>query len=119
VAALIDGLDSPPPPARIHSMPLFWLAYRQKGIACVLILQASSLISARLKASLQIDGIDEHFTQGHQLPDGQTLPPDMIGRLLTQAQARALVGKLERQIPKKAAAASVRHQARKTHRKIP
>jgi hypothetical protein len=44
-------------------MRLFWLAYRQKGIACVLILQASSLISARLKASLQIDGIDEHFAR--------------------------------------------------------
>ena len=53
----------PAPARQIHSMPLFWLAHRQKGIACVLILQASSLISARLKASLQIDGIDKCFAQ--------------------------------------------------------
>jgi hypothetical protein len=46
-------------------VPLFWLAYRQRGRR--LILQASSFISARLKASRQIDGIDAHFANGFKL----------------------------------------------------
>jgi hypothetical protein len=69
-------------------MPLFWLAYRQEGIARVLILQASSLISARLKASLQIDGIDEHFANGFELEREHNIPAGMIGRLLTQEESR-------------------------------
>jgi hypothetical protein len=93
-------------------MPLFWLAYRQEGVACVLILQASSLISARLKANLQIDGIDEHFTNGFELEREHNVPAGMIGRLLTQEEAEALLKKLERQIPKKAAAASMKRTAK-------
>jgi hypothetical protein len=93
-------------------MPLFWLAYRQKGIACVLILQASSLISARLKASLQIDGIDEHFANGFEFEPEHNIPAGMIGRLLTQEEAEALLKKFDRQIPKKAAAASIRRPAK-------
>jgi hypothetical protein len=88
-------------------MPLFWRAYRQEGVACVLILQASSLISARLKASLQIDGIDDHFAKGFELEREHDVPAGMIGRLLTQREAGVLLQKLERQIPKKSAAASV------------
>jgi hypothetical protein len=60
------GLNPPATTRQIRSMPPFWLAYRQEGVACVLILQASALISARLKASLQIDGIDEHFANGFE-----------------------------------------------------
>jgi hypothetical protein len=37
----------------------------------------------------------------------------MIGRLLTQEEARALLKKLERQIPKKAATASIKRPARR------
>jgi hypothetical protein len=36
----------------------------------------------------------------------------MIGRLLTQEEAEALLKKLERQIPKKAAAASMKRTAK-------
>jgi hypothetical protein len=93
-------------------MPLFWLAYRQKGIACVLILQASSLISARLKATLQIDGIDEHFAKRFELERELDVPAGMVGRLLNQEEAEALLKKLEHQIPKKATAASMKRTAK-------
>lgn len=95
-------------------MSLFWLAYRQEGATCVLILEAASLISARLKASLQFD-IDAHFERGIELPQTQKVPATAIGRMLTQAQAEALLKTLERQIPKKAAAASVK-RATKTQK---
>jgi hypothetical protein len=68
-------------------MSLFWLAYRQDGLACVLILEASSLISARLKASLQTPGIDEHFVSGFELPREQDVPTEAVARLLSQAEA--------------------------------
>jgi hypothetical protein len=97
-------------------MPLFWLAYRQGGLACVLILEASSLISARLKASLQTPGIDEHFVSGFELEREQDVPPEAIGRLLSQEEAHQVVKRLERAIPKKRAAASVRRTARRRSR---
>jgi hypothetical protein len=65
-----------------------------------------------LKASLQIDGIDEHFTNGFELEREHNLPASMIGRLLTQEGADALLKNFERQIPKKAAAASIRRPAK-------
>jgi hypothetical protein len=94
-------------------MSLFWLAYRQNAVTCVLILEASSLISARLKASLQIEGIDDHFERGFELEREHPIPPDVIGRLLTPALARQVLHGLERQIPKRAAAASIPRKGRK------
>lgn len=98
-------------------MSLFWLAYRQSdGVACVMIVEAAALIIARLKASLQVPGIDEHFVSGLELPRAQAIPAAAIGRLLSQAQAHQVVRRLERAIPKKRAAASVRRAARKRSR---
>lgn len=98
-------------------MSLFWLAYRQNDVACVMIVQAEFLILARLKASLATPGIDDHFVEGLELPaEHQDVPPEAIGRLLTQAEAHRVVKRLERQIPKKQAAPSVRRPARKAQR---
>jgi hypothetical protein len=94
-------------------VPLFWLAYRQGGLACVLILDASSLISARLKASLQTSGIDEHFVSGFEFEREQNVPAKVVGRLLSQAEALQVMKRLERAIPKKRAAASVRRSPRR------
>jgi hypothetical protein len=71
-------------------MPLFWLAYRQEGVACVLILQASSLISARLKASLQIDGIDEHFAERILGSAGEEWVTDPVGTAGDEIELRRL-----------------------------
>jgi hypothetical protein len=89
-------------------MSLFWLAYRQDGLARVLILEASSLIGARLKASLQTPGIDEHFVSGFELPRDQDVPAEAVGRLLSRAEAHQVLKGLEQTIPKKRAAASRR-----------
>jgi hypothetical protein len=88
-------------------MPLFWLAYRQGGLAGVLILDASWLISARLRASLQTSGIDEHFVSGFEFEREQNVPAKVVGRLLSQAEALQVMKRL----PKKRAAASVRRPA--------
>jgi hypothetical protein len=68
-----------------------------------LILDASSLISARLRASLQTSGIDEHFVSGFEFEREQNVPAKVVGRQLGQP---ARMGD-----PKKRAAASVRRPA--------
>lgn len=70
---------------------LYWLAYRQRSDACVVIIEASSLISARMKSALAHD-IEAHFTEGHLLPDGFKVSPSLIGKVLTGEQARGLLG---------------------------
>lgn len=98
-------------------MSLFWLAYRQSdGVSCVMIVEAEFLVAARLKAALASPGIDEHFASGLELPRGQAIPAAAIGRLLTQAEAHKVVKGLERAIPKKRAAPSIRRQPRKARR---
>jgi hypothetical protein len=92
-------------------MSLFWLAYRQGETTCVLIQPAGDLVMARLKASLQTPGLDEHFVSGLALERDHQVPADMIGRLLSQEEAHQVVKLLERAIPKKRAAASVRRGA--------
>jgi hypothetical protein len=89
-------------------MPLFWLAYRQDGTTRVMIVESPTLILARLMASTAIDGLDAHFALAIELPDGRAVPKSAIGRLLSEAEAKAILAGLERKIPKKAAAASVR-----------
>jgi hypothetical protein len=52
-----------------------------------------------LKASLQIDGIDEDFSNGFELErEHHDVPAGMIGRLLTQEEAEALLKKLARRL---------------------
>jgi hypothetical protein len=53
------------------------------------------------------------FCDGHEL-DGATaavIPPDAIGRMLSLEEASKIIRKLERGIPKRAAAASVKRRA--------
>jgi len=74
-------------------MPLYWLCYRHNNQISVVIEPAHSLIYARLRASL--DGLDEgDFTEGHQLDRKWKVAKEMIGRRLSQAEAKRLLAKL-------------------------
>ena len=73
--------------------PLYWLVYRHNNQISVVIEPGASIIHARLRASL--DGLDEgEFTQGHELPGKWKMPKAMIGRRLTQQEAKRLLAKL-------------------------
>src|SRR5215510_8695012 len=71
----------------IRKMPLYWLCYRHNNQVSVVIEPASSLIHARLRASL--DGLDQNeFTEGHELDRKWRVPKEMIGRRLSQQERK-------------------------------
>ena len=76
-------------------MPLYWLCYRHNDRISVVIEPGASPIHARMRAALA--GSDEgEFTEGHEL-DGKTekqVPKAMIGRRLSQEEAKRLLAKL-------------------------
>jgi hypothetical protein len=73
-------------------MPLYWLIYRHNNSISIVIEPAPSLIHARLRAAL--DGLDQGtFTEGHELDRKWRVPKEMIGRRLTQAEAKRLLAK--------------------------
>jgi len=75
-------------------MPLYWLCYRHNNTISVVIEPAHSLIYARLRAS--IDGLDQdEFTEGHELARKWKVAKEMVGRRLTQTEAKRLLAKLE------------------------
>jgi hypothetical protein len=73
-------------------MPLFWLCYHHNNQIWVVIEPGPSLIHARMAA---LDGLGEGtFTEGHELDRKWQVPKAMIGRRLTQGEAKRLLGKL-------------------------
>ena len=75
-------------------MPLYWLCYRHNNQISVVIEPDASLIHARIRASL--DGLDEaEFTEGHELERKWRVSKEMIGRRLSQQEAKRLLAKLE------------------------
>ena len=77
-------------------MPLFWLCYRHNNQVSVVIQLGASIIYARMRAAFV--GLEEGtFTEGHEL-DAKTekqVPKAMIGRRLTQREAKRLLGQLK------------------------
>jgi len=75
-------------------MPLYWLCYRHNNQISIVIELGASFIHARMQAALA--GLDEGtFTEGHEL-DSETekqVPKAMIGRRLTQGEAKRLLTK--------------------------
>ena len=76
-------------------MPLYWLCYRHNNQVKVVIELGASLVHARMRAALA--GLEEGtFTEGHEL-DGKSekqVPKAMIGRRLSQEEAKRLLAKL-------------------------
>jgi hypothetical protein len=75
-------------------MPLYWLCYRHNNQISVLIEPGASPIHARLRASL--NGLDQgEFAEGHELDRKWRVAKEMVGRRLSQAEAKRLLAKLE------------------------
>ena len=73
-------------------MPLYWLCYHHNNQISVVIEPGASLIHARMRAS--IAGLDEgEFTEGHELPGKWKVAKEMIGRGLSQEEAKKLLAK--------------------------
>jgi hypothetical protein len=75
-------------------MPLYWLCYRHNNQIRVVIEPGASLIHARMSAGL--GGIDQsEFTEGHALPSEWQVPKAMIGRRLSQDEAKRLLCQIQ------------------------
>ena len=75
-------------------MPLYWLVYRHNNSISVAIEPGASLIHARMRAALA--NLDEgDFTEGHELDRKWKVAKEMMGRRLSQAEAKKLLAKLE------------------------
>jgi hypothetical protein len=73
-------------------MPLYWLCYRHSNQISVVIEPRASLIHARMRASL--DGLVEgEFTEGHELDRKWKVAKQMVGRRLSQEEAKKLLAK--------------------------
>ena len=71
--------------------PLYWLCYRPNNQISVVIEPGASPIHARMRAAL--NGLDKgEFTESHELDRKMQVPKEMIGRRLTQAEAKRLLG---------------------------
>ena len=98
-------------PALVDRVSRFWLTYRDLAgrPLGVVILDSPSLPLARLQVAAE--GLDHGatFCDGHELEgDSATLvPPSAIGRTLPPEEAVRIIRRIERWIPKRAAAASV------------
>ena len=75
-------------------MPLYWLVHRHNNSISVVIEPGASLIHARMRSAIaQLD--QGEFTEGHELPGKWKVAKQMIGRRLSQQEAKRLLAKLE------------------------
>jgi len=73
-------------------MLLYWLCYRLNNQISVVIELGASLIHTRMRASLA--RLDEgEFTEGHELDRKWRVPKEMVGRRLSQEEAKRLLAK--------------------------
>jgi len=90
----------------------FWLTYcNSSGYPLgAVVMDSSSLMRARMRSAIEIIDQGALFAQGHELDrdTAELVPATAIRRLLNQEEAAKLIRRLERHIPKRPAAASVR-----------
>ena len=76
-------------------MPLYWLVYRHNNSISVVIEPGASLIHARIRSA--IAELDQgEFTEGHELDRKWRVPKQMIGRRLSQIEAKGLLARFDR-----------------------
>jgi hypothetical protein len=93
----------------------FWFTYRQDGrFAGVVVIDASSPRSARKRAAAKAGRKARFASSTELLVDLAKLVPDTaISRMLTRDEAASLIGRIERGILKRPAAASVRRAVKR------
>ena len=74
-------------------MPLYWLCYRHNNQISVVIEPGASIIHARMRAALT-NMNEGTFTEGHELDRKWRVPKPMVGRRLSQEEAKRLLAKL-------------------------
>jgi len=75
-------------------MSLQWLVYRLNNQIAVVIEPGAFLIHARMRAALA--ELDEgKFTEGHELDPKWKVAKEMIGRRLSQEEAKRLLARFE------------------------
>ncbi len=86
-------------------MSLWWLCYRQSGEIKVIIVEATSLIFARLHVSLAQADEDATFVEGYELDGAHSalVPARYIGSMLSRRSAATLLDRLERETKRAAA----------------
>jgi hypothetical protein len=74
-------------------MSLYWLCYRHNNQISVVIEPGASLIHVRMRAALA--NLDQgEFTEGHEHDRKWRVPKEMIGRRLSQEEAKKLLVRL-------------------------
>jgi len=72
----------------------FWLCYRHNNQISVVIEPGASLVHARMRASLaELD--QGEFTEGHELDRKWKVAKQMVGRRLSQEEAKRLLARFE------------------------
>jgi hypothetical protein len=76
-------------------MPLFWLVHEIDGKRRIFLQEASTLITARIKAA--IAGFDDgEFVEAHTLDKARArkVPKAMIGRVLSDRELKELLARM-------------------------
>ena len=81
-------------------------------------MDSSTLVHARFRAAVEEIDQGADFAEGHELDQKSAamVPATSIGRMLDQDEAAALIREIERGIPKRPAAASVKRRAARRKR---
>jgi len=74
-------------------MTMWWLSFRDGG---VVIIDASSLVHARLLAAAHGLGRASYFVEGHFIERLPPIPSEFVGRMLSPIEARQLEDMLNR-----------------------